>query len=73
LLTTSPSFSSSLLLLLPPCLLRGQPYTYYCKLLSTLPSRELEQRDAALAAMRTPLWTVAKDRETLEFVVKSAK
>lgn len=52
---------------------RGQPYTAYCRLLSGLSGRELEMRDAALAALRTPLWTVAQDQEDIEFVIGAAK
>ena len=44
----------------------GQPYATYCKILKEMPSRELELRDAALAAFRTPLWTIATSEAELK-------
>lgn len=51
----------------------GQPYMQYCKLLRDMAGRELEMRDAALAALRTPLWTVALEQEDLDLVLGAAK
>lgn len=51
----------------------GQPYMQYIKLLSSMKGRELEMRDAALAALRTPLWTVALEGEDLDMVLGAAK
>jgi len=51
----------------------GQPYMEYCKLLSGMKGRELEVRDAAFAALRTPLWTVAREMEDLELVLMAAR
>jgi hypothetical protein len=51
----------------------GQPYMEYCKLLQGMKGRELEMRDAAFAALRTPLWTVADDDGDLEMVLNAAK
>jgi hypothetical protein len=52
---------------------RGQPYASYCRLLSAMQGRDLEMRDAALAALRTPLWTVTDDAQALPFIVQAAK
>ena len=52
---------------------RGQPYGYYCRLLTSMKGRELESRDAALAALRTPLWTVAESEEDLDLVLHAAR
>ena len=46
---------------------------YYCKLLRGMKGRELESRDAALAALRTPLWTVAMQLEDIDIVLDAAK
>jgi len=51
----------------------GQPYMEYCRLLQGMKGRELEMRDAAFAALRTPLWTVADDDGDLEMVLNAAK
>lgn len=51
----------------------GQPYMQYIKLLRSMKGRELEMRDAALAALRTPLWTVALEAEDLDMVLTAAK
>jgi hypothetical protein len=51
----------------------GQPYMEYCKLLRGMKGREQEMRDAALAALRTPLWTVAREGEDLEMVLTAAR
>lgn len=51
----------------------GQPYMQYCKLLQNMKGRELEMRDAALAALRTPLWTVALEGADLDLVLGAAK
>ncbi len=51
----------------------GQPYMQYCKLLRSMKNREEEMRDAALAALRTPLWTVAQEQEDLDMVLQAAK
>lgn len=51
----------------------GQPYMQYCKLLQHMKGRELEMRDAALAALRTPLWTVALEGADLDLVLGAAK
>jgi hypothetical protein len=51
----------------------GQPYMQYCKLLRNMKGRDLEMRDAALAALRTPLWTVALEGADLDMVLGAAK
>lgn len=51
----------------------GQPYMQYCKLLREMKGRELEMRDAALAALRTPLWTVAQEAGDLDMVLEAAR
>jgi hypothetical protein len=51
---------------------RGSPLTLHAKTLAILGNRQLEAVDAARAATRMPMWTIADTLEEREYIISLA-
>jgi hypothetical protein len=50
----------------------GHPLAFHSKMLNSIPGRQSEAKDVARTAMSCPKWTVASNKEDLEYVAKIA-